>query len=68
MNKQKSKRKNSKRYISVPALNFKDEQFDSSLMLGPMYHLQENDRIKAIKELKRVTKKMDWFLLLLCLE
>ncbi|MFE3572981.1 class I SAM-dependent methyltransferase [Lysinibacillus sp. NPDC059133] len=37
---------------------FKEEQFDSSLMLGPMYHLQkENDRIKAVKELKRVTKK-----------
>lgn len=36
----------------------KDEQFDSALMLGPMYHLQEeNDQIKAIEELKRVTKK-----------
>lgn len=35
-----------------------DEQFDSSLMLGPMYHLQEeNDRIKAVKELNRVTKQ-----------
>jgi len=36
----------------------KDEQFDSSLMLGPMYHLQEeNDRIMAVKELNRVTRK-----------
>ncbi|VXB12073.1 Methyltransferase (fragment) [Bacillus sp. 349Y] len=36
----------------------KDEQYDVSLMLGPMYHLQEEkDRIKALKELKRVTKK-----------
>lgn len=27
-------------------------------MLGPMYHLQkENDRIKAVEELHRVTKK-----------
>ncbi|WP_054710418.1 class I SAM-dependent methyltransferase [Bacillus sp. JCM 19041] len=35
-----------------------DEQFDASLMLGPMYHLQdEMDRIKAMNELKRVTKK-----------
>jgi ubiquinone/menaquinone biosynthesis C-methylase UbiE len=35
-----------------------DEQFDSSLMLGPMYHLQEeSDRIRAVKELNRVTKK-----------
>ncbi|ATP40253.1 SAM-dependent methyltransferase [Solibacillus sp. R5-41] len=36
----------------------KDAQFDASLMLGPMYHLQkETDRIKAIQELYRVTKK-----------
>lgn len=35
-----------------------DEQFDTSLMLGPMYHLQEEkDRIKAVQELHRVTKK-----------
>ncbi|PEK98896.1 bifunctional 2-polyprenyl-6-hydroxyphenol methylase/3-demethylubiquinol 3-O-methyltransferase UbiG [Bacillus sp. AFS017336] len=37
---------------------FSDEQFDASLMLGPMYHLQdEKDRIQAVKELNRVTKK-----------
>ncbi|WP_432352044.1 class I SAM-dependent methyltransferase [Sporosarcina sp. A2] len=36
----------------------KDEQYDAALMLGPMYHLQEEmDRIKAVKELVRVTKK-----------
>lgn len=36
----------------------KNEQFDAALMLGPMYHLQEeHDRIKAVKELNRVTKK-----------
>lgn len=35
----------------------KDEQFDATLMLGPLYHLQEEaDRIKAVKELYRVTK------------
>lgn len=35
-----------------------DNQFDASLMLGPMYHLQEaDDRIKAVEELYRVTKK-----------
>lgn len=34
------------------------DQFNASLMLGPMYHLQdEGDRVKAIKELNRVTKK-----------
>lgn len=35
-----------------------DETFDASLMLGPLYHLQrEEERIKAVKELFRVTKK-----------
>ncbi len=35
-----------------------DEQFDASLMLGPMYHIQdEMDRTKAVKELYRVTKR-----------
>ncbi|KKI90001.1 methyltransferase [Bacillus sp. SA1-12] len=35
-----------------------DEQFDASLMLGPMYHLQEEkNRIKAVNELRRVIKK-----------
>ncbi len=34
-----------------------DHQFDAVLMLGPMYHLQEEpDRIQAVKELYRVTK------------
>lgn len=34
-----------------------DEHFDASLMLGPMYHLQEEkDRVKALEELYRVTK------------
>jgi ubiquinone/menaquinone biosynthesis C-methylase UbiE len=34
------------------------EQYDASLMLGPMYHLQkEEDRNRAVMELYRVTKK-----------
>jgi ubiquinone/menaquinone biosynthesis C-methylase UbiE len=33
------------------------QQFDASLMLGPLYHLQkEQERDKAIQELHRVTK------------
>lgn len=37
---------------------FSNNQFDASLMLGPMYHLQtEEDRDKAISELFRVTKE-----------
>jgi ubiquinone/menaquinone biosynthesis C-methylase UbiE len=35
-----------------------DEQFDASLMMGPLYHLQsEEERVAAVKELYRVTKK-----------
>ncbi|WP_037287941.1 class I SAM-dependent methyltransferase [Saccharibacillus sacchari] len=34
-----------------------NEHFDAALMLGPMYHLQqEKDRVRAIQELYRVTK------------
>lgn len=35
-----------------------NERFDASLMLGPLYHLQdETDRVLAVQELFRVTKK-----------
>ncbi|SDE22937.1 Methyltransferase domain-containing protein [Paenibacillus sp. UNCCL117] len=35
-----------------------NEGFDASLMLGPLYHLQsEEERISAVRELFRVTKK-----------
>lgn len=37
---------------------FRDEQFDISLLLGPMYHLHSfEDKLKALKEAKRVTAK-----------
>jgi ubiquinone/menaquinone biosynthesis C-methylase UbiE len=37
--------------------SFSTDQFDAALMLGPMYHLQtEEDRVKAVTELHRVTK------------
>lgn len=36
---------------------FTSNQFDAALMLGPFYHLQnEQDRVKAVQELHRVTK------------
>jgi ubiquinone/menaquinone biosynthesis C-methylase UbiE len=39
-------------------LPYVDEQFDMVLLFGPLYHLQEkDDRIKSIKEAKRVLKK-----------
>lgn len=35
-----------------------NEEFDATLMLGPLYHLQrEEERINAVRELYRVTKK-----------
>jgi ubiquinone/menaquinone biosynthesis C-methylase UbiE len=37
---------------------FHDDHFDAVLMLGPMYHLQEEkERAKALNELYRVTRK-----------
>ena len=36
---------------------FPDEQFDGSLMMGPLYHLQlQEERDQAVKELYRVTR------------
>lgn len=37
---------------------FTNQQFDASLMLGPLYHLQlEQERNSAVQELHRVTKR-----------
>ncbi len=37
---------------------FKDNSFDITLLLGPMYHLfKTEDKVKALQEAKRVTKK-----------
>ena len=37
---------------------FKDDSFDVTLLLGPMYHLYTfEDKVKALSEAKRVTKK-----------
>ena len=39
-------------------LKFKDDTFDIVLLFGPLYHLfTHNDKLKAIKEAKRVCKK-----------
>ncbi len=47
--------------IQGNALNLKklkDEAFDITLLFGPMYHLfKEEDKLKALNEAKRVTKK-----------
>ena len=42
---------------------FKDEEFDVTLVFGPMYHLHsEEDKIKVLEEAKRVTKKGGYIL------
>ena len=43
---------------AIDLSKFKDETFDLTLLFGPMYHLiDENDKIKALNEAKRITKK-----------
>ena len=47
---------------------FKDEPFDMTLVFGPMYHLYTiEDKIKALKEAKRVTKKGGNILVAYCM-
>lgn len=37
---------------------FQDDEFDVSILFGPMYHLySKEDRIKALSEAKRITRK-----------
>lgn len=37
---------------------FKDESFDITILFGPMYHLfSKDDKVQALKEAKRITKK-----------
>ncbi|MBQ2582535.1 MAG: methyltransferase domain-containing protein [Erysipelotrichaceae bacterium] len=37
---------------------FRDDEFDIAILFGPMYHLySREDRIKALNEAKRITKK-----------
>lgn len=47
---------------------FNDESFDITLLLGPMYHLfNKEDKIKALKEAKRITKKDGCILVAYCM-
>lgn len=59
-------KKNSKELDNLKAFNgdarklkrFENESFDVTLLLGPMYHLHTlEDKVKALSEAKRVTKK-----------
>lgn len=43
---------------AIDLSRFKDETFDLTLLFGPMYHLiDKKDKIKALNEAKRITKK-----------
>lgn len=47
---------------------FKDEEFDLVLVFGPMYHLYSfEDKVKALKEAKRVTKPGGVILVAYCM-
>ena len=47
---------------------FKDDSFDLTLVFGPMYHLYTiEDKVKALKEAKRVTRKGGVILVAYCM-
>lgn len=47
---------------------FANDSFDVTLVLGPMYHLfTKEDKIKALKEAKRITKKDGYILVAYCM-
>ena len=47
---------------------FREEEFDLTLVFGPMYHLYtQEDKVKALTEAKRVTKKGGVILVAYCM-
>ena len=47
---------------------FKDESFDITLILGPMYHLfTKEDKVKCLLEAKRITKKGGYIFVAYCM-
>lgn len=56
--KQKSSRVKAYQGNALRLKRFEDESFDLTLLFGPMYHLHsEADKLQALMEAKRVTKK-----------
>ena len=48
---------------AIDLKKFKDNEFDVTLVFGPMYHLhKEEDKIKVLEEAKRVTKPNGYIL------
>ena len=61
--KQKSDKVKAYQGNAMKLSRFEDESFDVTLVFGPMYHLlEEEEKIKALREAKRVTKKTGFIL------
>ena len=66
----KSKKSSVKAYqgTALDLSRFSDDTFDLTLVFGPMYHLYTiEDKIKALKEAKRVTKRGGVILVAYCM-
>lgn len=66
----KSKKSNVKAYQgnALKLSRFEDESFDIALLFGPMYHLcRFEDKVQALKEAERVTKKGGVILVAYCM-
>lgn len=65
---QKSKKVKAYQANAIDLSKFKSETFDLVLLFGPMYHLcNKNDKIKALLEAKRVTKKNGIIMVAYCM-
>lgn len=66
----KSKNSNVKAFqgTATKLSRFKEDEFDITLVFGPMYHLFEKDeKLKALNEAKRVTRKGGMILVAYCM-
>lgn len=65
-----SKNSNVKTHLgnALDLSKFNDNEFDITLLFGPMYHLISNeDKIKALNEAKRITKDNGYILISYCM-
>lgn len=61
--KQKSDKVKAYQGNAMKLSRFEDESFDLTLVFGPMYHLlKEEEKLRALQEAKRVTKKNGFIL------
>lgn|SRR5574344_312135 len=65
-----SKNSNVKAYLgnAINLSKFKDDSFDIVLLFGPLYHLiNEEDKVKALEEAKRILKPNGYILISYCM-